>query len=195
MLAFDSDRAAHTRPHLVFMHCPVTALHCTFSEQRNTEFGYSRKDIILIGVGLTALGYILYYGLQAGGMEPGYAGNWVQLIIFLGICVGWIGSYLFRVANKVGWEQQVSPWFRARACMGSDEETLHVATAHSPITPHYTLSAHKQQMTYVQQLDDYEAAVMKKRLEEMPEDEVARMMEEVEVEKERRGGERVGGGQ
>jgi hypothetical protein len=42
----------------------------------------------------------MYYGLQAAGMDAGMAGNWVQLIIFLGICVGWVGSYLWRVANK-----------------------------------------------------------------------------------------------
>ena len=28
------------------------------------------------------------------------AGNWVQLLIFVGICIGWVGSYLYRVANK-----------------------------------------------------------------------------------------------
>lgn len=66
------------------------------SPLKNTEFGYSRKDVILIGVGLIVFGYVLYYGLQAAGMEPGMAGNWVQLIIFFGICVGWVGSYLFR---------------------------------------------------------------------------------------------------
>lgn len=33
---------------------------------QNTEFGYSRKDIILLGVGLIGLGYALYYGLQVG---------------------------------------------------------------------------------------------------------------------------------
>lgn len=32
--------------------------------QRNTEFGYSRKDVILIGAGLIGAGYALYYGLQ-----------------------------------------------------------------------------------------------------------------------------------
>ena len=67
----------------------------------NTEFGYSRKDIFLIGGGLIALGYAMYYGLQATGMEAGYAGNWVQLIIFMGICVGWISTYVYRVATKV----------------------------------------------------------------------------------------------
>jgi hypothetical protein len=71
----------------------------------NKEFGYSRKDIILIGGGLIALGYAMYYGLIATGMEPGFAGNWVQMIIFLGICVGWISTYLFRVATKVGGAQ------------------------------------------------------------------------------------------
>jgi hypothetical protein len=70
---------------------------------QNKEFGYSRKDIILIGAGLIGLGYAMYYGLQAAGMEAGMAGNWVQLIIFLGICVGWVSTYLFRVATKVRW--------------------------------------------------------------------------------------------
>lgn len=51
--------------------------------RKNTEFGYSRKDILLIGAGLIALGYAMYYGLQAAGMEAGMAGNWVQLTIFL----------------------------------------------------------------------------------------------------------------
>jgi hypothetical protein len=68
--------------------------------QKNTEFGYSRKDILLIGAGLTGLGAVLYYGLQAGGMDAGMAGNWVQLVIILGMSVGWVGSYLWRVANK-----------------------------------------------------------------------------------------------
>lgn len=37
---------------------------------QNTEFGYSRKDIILLGVGLIGLGYAAYYGLQVGNMLP-----------------------------------------------------------------------------------------------------------------------------
>ena len=43
----------------------------------------------------------MYYGLQAGGVSAGMAGNFVQLFVVLGLCVGWIGSYIFRVANKV----------------------------------------------------------------------------------------------
>ena len=34
-------------------------------------------------------------------MEPGIAGNWAQFIIFVGLCFGWVGSYLYRVATKV----------------------------------------------------------------------------------------------
>ncbi|KAG2486356.1 hypothetical protein HYH03_014937 [Edaphochlamys debaryana] len=108
----------------------------------NKEFGYSRKDVMLIGAGLIALGYALYYGLQAGGMEPGMAGNWVQLIIFMGICVGWVSTYIFRVATK--------------------------------------------QMTYVKQLEAYEEAVMKKRVEEMTEAELAQLAGEVEADKARK---------
>ncbi len=39
--------------------------------------------------------------LQALGWEAGAAGNAVQITIFLGICVGYISTYIFRVANKV----------------------------------------------------------------------------------------------
>lgn len=67
----------------------------------NKEFGYSRKDVLVIIVALIALGIFMYEGLQAAGMSPGMAGNWVQLLIFLGICVGWVSTYLYRVANKV----------------------------------------------------------------------------------------------
>lgn len=69
--------------------------------QKSTEFGYSRKDVLLIGAGIFGGGFAMYYGLQAGGVSAGMAGNFVQLFVVLGLCVGWIGSYIFRVANKV----------------------------------------------------------------------------------------------
>ena len=62
----------HTLPCRSVASCPVPP-------QKNTQFGYSRKDVIIIGVGLIGGGYVLYYGLQATGMEPGIAGNWVQV--------------------------------------------------------------------------------------------------------------------
>jgi hypothetical protein len=104
-----------------------------------TEFGYTRKDIFLLGFGLIGLGYVMYYGLQAIGMEPGMAGNWVQLLIFLGICVGYVSTYVYRVATK--------------------------------------------QMTYVKQLEQYEEAVMRRRLEEMTEAEVSQMVTEADAER------------
>lgn len=42
----------------------------------------------------------MYYGLQAVGVSAGIAGNYVQLFVVLGLCIGWVGSYIFRVANK-----------------------------------------------------------------------------------------------
>jgi hypothetical protein len=72
----------------------------------NKEFGYSRKDVLIIIVGLIGLGVVMYEGLQAMGMDAGIAGNWVQATIFLGICVGWVSTYLWRVANKVRRQQQ-----------------------------------------------------------------------------------------
>lgn len=54
-----------------------------------------------MGGGIIGFGYALYYGLQAAGVDALVAGNFVQLFVFLGIGVGYISTYLFRVANKV----------------------------------------------------------------------------------------------
>lgn len=51
--------------HLAGNACIRSCRFCSLPLQ-NTEFGYSRKDIILLGVGLIGLGYALYYGLQVG---------------------------------------------------------------------------------------------------------------------------------
>lgn len=47
----------------------------------------------------------------------------------------------------------------------------------------YVKAALMQEMTYVKQLEDYENAVMEKRLEEMPETERERLLQEIEQEK------------
>ena len=136
--------------HLPFNHGTTSSVIVHASGGGNdgkAEFGYNRKDVILIGVGLIGGGFFFKWALEASGVDPIMAGNYAQLIIFVGLCFGWIGSYLFRVATK--------------------------------------------QMTYAKQLDDYENAVMAKRLEEMPEAEIEEMMADIEAEKQRRGG---GGG-
>lgn len=111
------------------------------SSQDKTPFGYTRKDVLLIGLGVTAFGYALKTGLEFVGVDPLQAGNVVQLVIVLGMTIGWISTYMFRVANK--------------------------------------------DMTYAQQLRDYESKVMEKRLEGLTEAEVQALIEQVEEEKRR----------
>ncbi|XP_010487699.1 PREDICTED: uncharacterized protein LOC104765644 [Camelina sativa] len=104
-----------------------------------TPFGYTRKDVLLIGVGVTALGIGLESGLEYVGVDPLQAGNAVQLILVLGLTLGWISTYIFRVGNK--------------------------------------------EMTYAQQLRDYESQVMQKRLESLSEAELEALMAQVDEEK------------
>ncbi|CAN4124306.1 unnamed protein product [Withania somnifera] len=109
--------------------------------QDKTPFGYTRKDVLLIGLGVTLLGYGLKSGLEFLGFDPLQAGNVVQLVLVLGLTVGWISTYIFRVSNK--------------------------------------------EMTYAQQLRDYESKVMEKRLESLTEAELQVLLEQVEEEKTR----------
>jgi len=102
----------------------------------DAPFGYTRKDVMLLGGGLTGAGFASYYGLQTfAGMDAVKAGNAVQLTFVLGLTLVWVASYVLRVFNK--------------------------------------------DMTYVKQLKDYEDAVMQKRLEEMPEAELTKMMQQL----------------
>ncbi|XP_057473513.1 uncharacterized protein LOC130761934 isoform X1 [Actinidia eriantha] len=111
------------------------------SDQTKTPFGYTRKDVLLIGLGVTIAGIGLKSGLEFFGVDPLQAGNAVQLIFVLGLTIGWISTYIFRVANK--------------------------------------------DMTYAQQLRDYESKVMEKRLEGLTEAELEALLEQVEEEKRR----------
>ncbi|EOA32533.1 hypothetical protein CARUB_v10015816mg [Capsella rubella] len=109
------------------------------TKTKTTPFGYTRKDVLLIGVGVTALGIGLESGLEYVGVDPLQAGNAVQLILVLGLTLGWISTYIFRVGNK--------------------------------------------EMTYAQQLRDYESQVMQKRLESLSEAELEALMAQVDEEK------------
>ncbi|KAJ9162655.1 hypothetical protein P3X46_022411 [Hevea brasiliensis] len=111
------------------------------SDQDKTPFGYTRKDVLLIGIGVTVLGIGLKSGLEFAGVDSLQAGNVVQLVLVLGLTVGWISTYIFRVSNK--------------------------------------------EMTYAQQLRDYENKVMQKRLEGLTEAELEALLEQVEEEKKR----------
>ncbi|XP_054808045.1 uncharacterized protein LOC129310198 [Prosopis cineraria] len=108
-------------------------------QTEKTPFGYTRKDVLLIGLGVTVLGIALKSGLEFVGVDPLQAGNVVQLVLVLGLTVGWISTYIFRVSNK--------------------------------------------EMTYAQQLRDYEYKVMEKRLEGLTEAELEALLEQVEEEK------------
>ncbi|XP_020580407.1 uncharacterized protein LOC110024655 [Phalaenopsis equestris] len=114
-----------------------------YSNKDKVPFGYTRKDVILIGVGLTVIGVGLKSGLEFAGVDPLQAGNVVQLVLVLGLTVGWIFTYIFRVSNK--------------------------------------------DMTYAQQLRDYENKVMEKRLESLSEADLEALLEQVEEEKRRLG--------
>ncbi|KAL8153792.1 hypothetical protein V2J09_011552, partial [Rumex salicifolius] len=70
------------------------------SKQTVTPFGYTRKDVLLIGVGVTVFGVGLKSGLEFFGVDPLQAGNVVQLVLVLGLTIGWISTYIFRVSNK-----------------------------------------------------------------------------------------------
>ncbi|VFQ66744.1 unnamed protein product [Cuscuta campestris] len=109
------------------------------SNEDKIPFGYTRKDVILIGIGLAVVGFGLKSGLELFGVDSLQAGNAVQLVMGLGLTVGWISTYIFRVSNK--------------------------------------------QMTYAQQLRDYECKVMEKRLESLTEAELQALVEQVEEEK------------
>jgi len=52
------------------------------------------------------LGYGIYYGLQLFGVEELRAGSIAQLVVFVGILLTWVVTYLFRVGNKVRHFQQ-----------------------------------------------------------------------------------------
>ncbi|CAN6443257.1 unnamed protein product [Victoria cruziana] len=114
------------------------------SEQTKTPFGYTRKDVLLIGLGVTVAGVALKSGLEFVGVDPLQAGNVVQLVVVLGLTIGWISTYMFRVSNK--------------------------------------------EMTYAQQLRDYENKVMQKRLEGLSEAELEELIAQVEEEKQQLSG-------
>lgn len=97
-----------------------------------------RIDVIGIGIGIFAVGGLLYFLFQVAGFDSLSAGIWSQ-VVFLSGLIGWVLTYLLRVGTK--------------------------------------------NMTYTQQLKDYEEAVLEKRLQEMTPEELERLQTEVERDK------------
>lgn len=57
-----------------------------------------RIDVIGIGIGVTLTGGIIYALMRLGGIESANAGIWSQ-VIFLGILLGWIVTYVTRATT------------------------------------------------------------------------------------------------
>merc|ERR1712216_657870 len=76
-------------------------LKATRDDGDDVPFGYTRLDVILIGGGVTGLGFAAYYGLQEfAGFDGQWAGNVVQLTFVMLLTLFWVGSYIQRVFNK-----------------------------------------------------------------------------------------------
>ncbi|MEG3437439.1 DUF3007 family protein [Pannus brasiliensis CCIBt3594] len=58
-----------------------------------------RIDVIGIGIGMFLAGGILYFLLEKTGLDSAEAGIWSQAILVGGL-VGWLLTYLFRVATS-----------------------------------------------------------------------------------------------
>jgi hypothetical protein len=95
-----------------------------------------RIDVLGIGIGVFAIGGVLYVGLRFAGLDNLSAGIWSQ-VLFLGGILGWVATYLTRVVGG--------------------------------------------NMTYNQQLQDYEDAVLQKRLDEMSPEELATLQAKLEA--------------
>ncbi|CAL6328810.1 unnamed protein product [Bathycoccus prasinos] len=76
-------------------------LKATRDDGDDVPFGYTRLDVMLIGGGVTGLGFAAYYGLQEfAGFDAQWAGNVVQLTFVMLLTLLWVGSYIQRVFNK-----------------------------------------------------------------------------------------------
>jgi phosphotransferase system glucose/maltose/N-acetylglucosamine-specific IIC component len=72
-----------------------------------------RIDVILIGIGVFAIGGAGYLGLKLAGVDNINAGIWSQLLL-VGIILAWLSSYIFRVATKkMTYNQQLKDYEEA----------------------------------------------------------------------------------
>ena len=70
-----------------------------------------RIDAILIAFGVFLAGGAVYFILQFFGLSTQTAGIWSQVILVLGVVVGWLSTYIFRVfSNNMTYHQQVKDY-------------------------------------------------------------------------------------
>ncbi|CAI5533117.1 unnamed protein product, partial [Closterium sp. Naga37s-1] len=104
-------------------------------------FGYTRLDVILIGVGITVAGVALKYGLELAGFDSFQSGSVVQLVLVLGLCLVWAASYVWRVGNKeMTYVKQLKDYEDAVMKVRHSTAPLHAA-AHSSHHP-FPISHH-----------------------------------------------------
>ncbi|MFM7425797.1 MAG: DUF3007 family protein [Elainella sp.] len=96
-------------------------------------------------------------------------------VIYVGIAVFAIGGGLYLLLQRLGLDGiNAGIWSQVLLVLGL---LIWVAT--------YVVRALTKNMTYNQQLKDYEDAVLQKRLDEMTPEELAALQAEVEAEKQR----------
>lgn len=78
--------------------------------------------------------------MQFFGVDPLQAGNVVQLILVLGLTLGWISTYIFRVSNKeMTYAQQLRDY---------EKKVMEVWFLNSPFPSSLHASCSKENITY-----------------------------------------------
>ena len=70
-----------------------------------------RIDAILIAFGVFLAGGAVYFVLQFLGLSAQTAGIWSQVILVVGVVIGWLSTYIFRVfTNQMTYHKQVKDY-------------------------------------------------------------------------------------
>jgi hypothetical protein len=119
------------------------------------------------------IGYnIAVEGFGLDGIE---AGKWIGVGFTVVSCLGWVGTYVFRVATKDMTYVRIHYIVSLAHLLvaSTNEQTNSLSFWHSSNTSN-------KYPTQAKQLKDYENAVIAKRMEELDDDELQALVEEVE---------------
>ncbi|KAK6921275.1 Protein of unknown function DUF3007 [Dillenia turbinata] len=157
----------------VILFCASDNLHvwsnCFHLYLQQTPFGYTRKDVLLIGLGVTFF-----------GVDPLQAGNVVQLVLVLGLIVGWISTYMFRVSNKEMTYAQQLLWAKCMQAGGGNGEDWRDSISNIPKPLSKTAMLEEK---WIDLLSELAWKSIYKRLESLTEAELEALLEQVEEEK------------